>query len=151
MKLRWTSHFKKSFEKISLSSPATKDTLSKILLDLTNDPFQTHLKTHKLKGDLKDCWACYVEYDVQIVFTFVTNETTNEQEILLLNIGTHDEVYWHTQHFLLRSSSVHASERINDNSWKGLIISEAMARKQTSSPDSTLPISHLNDMCHREF
>ncbi len=38
-------------------------------------------------------WACYVDYDLRIVFDFVKNKTTDETEILLMNIGSHDEVY----------------------------------------------------------
>jgi mRNA-degrading endonuclease YafQ of YafQ-DinJ toxin-antitoxin module len=60
---------------------------------LQQDPFLPKLKTHKLKGILEGNWACSVDYDLRIVFDFVKNQVTDETEILLINIGTHDEVY----------------------------------------------------------
>jgi mRNA-degrading endonuclease YafQ of YafQ-DinJ toxin-antitoxin module len=34
-----------------------------------------------------------VEYDCRIVFDFVKNPELGDEEILLLDIGSHDEVY----------------------------------------------------------
>nr|WP_244141905.1 type II toxin-antitoxin system YafQ family toxin [aff. Roholtiella sp. LEGE 12411] len=51
------------------------------------------MKPHKLKGELEGLWACWVEYDCRIVYTFDTNNDTNEEMIVLMDIGTHDEVY----------------------------------------------------------
>jgi mRNA-degrading endonuclease YafQ of YafQ-DinJ toxin-antitoxin module len=34
-----------------------------------------------------------VTYDYRIVFEFVRNPDSGEEEILLVDIGTHDEVY----------------------------------------------------------
>ncbi len=51
------------------------------------------LRTHELKGDLKDCWACSAGYDCRLVFEIVKNPKTQESEILLHTAGTHDEVY----------------------------------------------------------
>jgi len=58
---------------------------------LESDAFQPQLKTHKLKGNLKNSWACSVGYDLRIVFEIVRYE--KEDTILLQTIGTHDEVY----------------------------------------------------------
>lgn len=60
---------------------------------LAVDPFDPQLQTHKLKGKLAGAWACSVEYDCRIVFNFVRNLESGEEEILLMDIGTHDEVY----------------------------------------------------------
>jgi mRNA-degrading endonuclease YafQ of YafQ-DinJ toxin-antitoxin module len=49
------------------------------------------LVTHKLSGDLAGVWACSAGYDLRIVFEFVDQEGT--EAILLLTVGTHDEVY----------------------------------------------------------
>jgi mRNA-degrading endonuclease YafQ of YafQ-DinJ toxin-antitoxin module len=38
-------------------------------------------------------WACFVEYDCRIIFNFVNNPETKEEEIFLIDLGTHDEVY----------------------------------------------------------
>ncbi|WP_256875194.1 hypothetical protein [Nostoc sp. C052] len=50
------------------------------------------MQTHKLKGKLSGAWACSVDYDCHIVFNFVQNIESGEEEILLIDIGTHDEV-----------------------------------------------------------
>lgn len=60
---------------------------------LQNDPFAPQLKTHKLKGMLEGTWACSVDYHTRLLFDFVTNLNTGETEILLIDIGSHEEVY----------------------------------------------------------
>lgn len=55
------------------------------------DPFQPRLRTHKLKGELKESYARSVGYDLRINFKFVDHE--NQQAIILESVGTHDEVY----------------------------------------------------------
>jgi len=60
---------------------------------LAEDPFAAHLATHKLKGKLAGSWACSVGYDLRVVFAFVDSGIGKEEEILLIEIGTHDEVY----------------------------------------------------------
>jgi mRNA interferase YafQ len=61
------------------------------LASLEEDVFHPRLKTHKLKGDLQDSWACSFGYDLRVVFEFVTTE--NGESILLQSVGTHNEVY----------------------------------------------------------
>jgi len=60
---------------------------------LVQDPFDPQLETHKLKGKLSGSWACKVGYDLRIVFDFVKSENQKEDEIFLIEIGTHEEVY----------------------------------------------------------
>ena len=58
---------------------------------LATDCFHPRLKTHKLKGDLEGSWACSAGCDLRIAFKFVEYE--GAEAILLLTIGTHEEVY----------------------------------------------------------
>lgn len=58
---------------------------------LSADAFDPRLKTHKLTGELRDVWACSAGYDLRILFEFVQHD--GNEAILLLTIGTHDEVY----------------------------------------------------------
>ena len=60
---------------------------------LVVNPFAPQLETHKLKGKLSGSWACSAGYDLRIVFDFVKAEKDTEDDIFLLAIGTHDEVY----------------------------------------------------------
>ncbi|MDB4926899.1 MAG: addiction module toxin, RelE/StbE family [Mucilaginibacter sp.] len=48
------------------------------------------LRTHKLSGKLAAYLACSCGYDCRIIFTI---EKDNVENILLLDIGTHDDVY----------------------------------------------------------
>ena len=65
------------------------DKYKKVLKKLEGNPFDASLKTHKLKGDLKDFHACSITYEYRIVFILLIQD----DEITLLDIGTHDEVY----------------------------------------------------------
>lgn len=49
------------------------------------DPFDPRLKTHKLSGEEKEVWAFWIDYTYRIKFIFL-----NDDEILFLDIGTHD-------------------------------------------------------------
>ncbi|AFZ14916.1 addiction module toxin, RelE/StbE family [Crinalium epipsammum PCC 9333] len=88
-----SSSFKRAFKAIIKRHPDLKIKIDNKLKLLATDPYDPILRTHRLKGKLSGAWACSVEYDCRIVFIFEQNEETNEEEILLIDIGTHDEVY----------------------------------------------------------
>jgi mRNA-degrading endonuclease YafQ of YafQ-DinJ toxin-antitoxin module len=48
------------------------------------NPFDPRLKTHKLHGKEKECWAFWIDYKYRIKFIFLSDE-----EVLFLDIGTH--------------------------------------------------------------
>ena len=73
--------------------PDLREKVAETLNLLVRDPFVAQLETHKLKGKLSGSWACSAGYDLRIVFDFVKGEKDKEDNILLLAIGTHDEVY----------------------------------------------------------
>jgi len=58
---------------------------------LSEDAYDSRLRTHKLKGKLEGSWACSAGYDLRIIFSFVEHE--GAEAILLETVGTHDEVY----------------------------------------------------------
>ncbi len=93
MNIYWTSSFKRGYQKAVNKHPEFKEDILKTLRELKENPFLTHLKTHKLKGELEGSYACSVEYNLRIVFNLVENPITKSTEILLVDIGTHDEVY----------------------------------------------------------
>lgn len=51
------------------------------------DPQDPLLRTHKLKGELRDYWAFSVDDDLHVVSRW------NESDAFLVNLGSHDEVY----------------------------------------------------------
>jgi mRNA interferase YafQ len=83
--------FVRAAKRIVKKSPEVGPILHATLELLAEDAFSPSLKTHKLKGDLAGSWACSAGYDLRIVFDFVQHEEA--EAILLLSVGTHDEVY----------------------------------------------------------
>lgn len=69
--------------------PDLKPRFSAILTDLQKDPFQPHLRLHPLTGKLSGCHAVSLTYSYRITLTLLLTEN----EIILLDIGSHDEVY----------------------------------------------------------
>ena len=93
MTLVFGSSFKRAFKNNIKRRPELKPKIEEKLRLLAADPYNPILRTHKLKGKLAGAQACSVEYDCRIVFSFETNQKTQKLEILLIDIGTHDEVY----------------------------------------------------------
>jgi len=93
MKVVWSKGFKRSFTKIIKKNPQLKNKIFEVLRLLGEDPFRPSLKSHKLAGNLAGFWSCSVSYDCRIVFSFSEDKEILEIIILLINIGSHDEVY----------------------------------------------------------
>lgn len=93
MEVVWTSGFKRSFRKIIKKNPQLKNPIVKVLQLLADDPFTPSLKSHKLTGDLAGLWSCSVAYDCRIIFNLTEDEQLLQMVILLIDIGSHDEVY----------------------------------------------------------
>jgi addiction module RelE/StbE family toxin len=93
MPLVWSPGFARSLKRLQRQSPKLKPAIAQTLDQLEQDPFHPSLHTHKLKGNLADRYACSVSYSDRIVFRFVQNPESGEEEIFLLAIGSHDEVY----------------------------------------------------------
>ena len=91
--LVWDKSFERDFKQIIKHKPELRLKIQYIFELLVENPFHSTLHTHKLKGKSLDTWSCSVDYDNRILFEFVRNSETNEGEIHLLAIGTHDEVY----------------------------------------------------------
>jgi len=91
--LIWGKTFVKALRRTIKKHPSLRKDIEKTLRLLAKDPFIPRLETHKLKGKLSGSWACSVGYDLRIVFDFVKSEKQKEDDVLLIEIGTHDEVY----------------------------------------------------------
>lgn len=74
-------------------NPSLQETIQQVLNQLTRDPFHPSLRTHKLSGNLSDVWSCSIDYKLRILFEFIDDPDNSEQAILLLNLGSHDDVY----------------------------------------------------------
>jgi mRNA interferase YafQ len=91
--LAWGTSFRRAFKRYTRRNLARQKRVFETLKELADDPFHPALKTHKLSGELKGLWACSVEYDCRIVFAFEPDPDTGEEMIVLIDLGTHDEVY----------------------------------------------------------
>jgi len=86
-KIEYSSLYLRKARKILKGDPKLKDIYTEFLNKLITNPLEPSLQTHPLSGSLKGKFACALTYKLRIVFE-ITDKT-----ILLLNIGTHDEVY----------------------------------------------------------
>ena len=93
MKLVWSNGFSRNLKRLVRQSPNLKIQILQTLDQLQKDIFHPKLRTHKLKGDLSDRYACSINYSDRILFQVVENPDSGDEEILLLAVGSHDEVY----------------------------------------------------------
>lgn len=93
MNLIWSDGFKRSFKKLVRKNPQLKPKIFSVLKQLAENPFMSSLKSHKLSGNLEGLWSCSVSYDCRIIFSFSDDEKFMEIIILLIDIGSYDQVY----------------------------------------------------------
>lgn len=84
-----THHFDRSIAKFSRAHPELRGQLAKILRDLESDPFQPYLRLHPLKGSLEGLHAVSLTQAYRVTLML----RTKKKEIILLDIGSHEEVY----------------------------------------------------------
>ncbi len=88
-KLSWTSTFVKTSKKFLKKHTQLKSDFKVLLTHLEKDPFQQRLKLHQLKGRHKEKFSVSLTYSYRVVLYL---EIVN-REIILLDIGSHDDVY----------------------------------------------------------
>lgn len=84
-----TRHFERRARKFLHKHPDLRPVLRDTLDHLSGDPFQPQLELHPLSGNLAGVQAVSLTYSYRL--TLLVRVT--EREIVLLDIGTHDEVY----------------------------------------------------------
>lgn len=92
MKLVASKKFKKSYKKFTKNNIQMKQKVDETLKLLSTNHFDNKLQTHKLSGKLESFLSCSCGFDCRIIFIIVEN-SSGKNEILLLDIGTHKEVY----------------------------------------------------------
>ena len=88
--LIWTDTFKRTARKFLKKHRDLADTFSLVLHKLENDPRDPELRLHALSGKHLGKHAVSLTYSYRIVLRLVLTDS----EIYLLDVGTHDEVYW---------------------------------------------------------
>lgn len=92
-KLVWDNSFRRALKGRTRNNRSLEARILDTLDQLVADPFYPKLKTHKLKGRLDGLWACWVEYDCRIIFLFEPDPESGEDAVVLVDLGSHDEVY----------------------------------------------------------
>lgn len=85
--------FQRSFRKFVRRNPQLQWHIEQTLVKMREDIFAPNLGTHKLTGDLLGLMACSCGYDCRILFSIQQQPDTQQEVILLIDIGTHDVVY----------------------------------------------------------
>lgn len=88
-----TPKFKRAFRKFVKRNANLQQRIEETLQQMETDVFAPSLGTHKLSGKLDGLQSCSCGYDCRIVFSIEQNAEANGEVIVLLDIGTHDEVY----------------------------------------------------------
>ena len=86
-KIHWGSGFKRAYKKRVKGKPEEKAFEERFKLFIEN-PFDPALRAHKLTGKLEGLWSFAISHDCRVIFEFVSST-----EILLIDIGSHKEVY----------------------------------------------------------
>ena len=89
MNLAKTDFYNKKERKFFKKHPNLMNKYGEILEKLKNNPFEKSLKTHKLKGNLTDFYSCSLTYEYRIICIIIIQDN----EITLVDIGTHNQVY----------------------------------------------------------
>ena len=88
-----TSRFKRSLKKFIKGNRRLQQQIETTLQEMAVDIYTPNLATHRLKGEFAGLRACSCGYDCRIIFSLEKDLETNEEVIVLLNIGSHDDVY----------------------------------------------------------
>ena len=86
MEIRVSSHFERRYRKLPQEIKERAKAREKIFVA---NVFDARVGTHKLNGKDEGKWAYSVDYEYRIKFIFLNNNDV----VLYLDFGTHDEVY----------------------------------------------------------
>ena len=87
-KVIWDQGFKNIYQKRVKNNAELKKRFWTVMRLFSKNPFDRRLRTHKLTGKLEGLWSFSVAYDWRVIFRFLSKD-----EVLLIDIGSHDEVY----------------------------------------------------------
>jgi mRNA-degrading endonuclease YafQ of YafQ-DinJ toxin-antitoxin module len=84
LRIHVTSDFEKTYKKLPSNIRLLTEKKDKWF---RANPFDSRLKTHRLKGELKGYWSYSVNYHIRVLFKFIS-----AHEVIYYDIGTH-EIY----------------------------------------------------------
>jgi addiction module RelE/StbE family toxin len=84
-----TPRFKRRLRKFTRSHPDLRPRIAQLLRALQEDPFQPHLRLHQLSGEFAGLHAVSLMHSYRVLLTLYADE----RRIVLVDVGSHDEVY----------------------------------------------------------
>ena len=87
--LVWTETFARTARKFLRRHPELTGIFEDVLRQLETDPYAPRLRRHPLQGSPRGRQAVSLAYEYRIVLIL----RLTAEEIVLLDVGTHDEVY----------------------------------------------------------
>lgn len=84
-----TRQFERRAKKFLRKHPELNSTLAEKFDQLRQDPFQPSLKLHPLSGKLEGLQSVSLTHSYRLILTV----QIIDEEIVLLDIGSHDDVY----------------------------------------------------------
>lgn len=88
-KLIFTDSYKKRASRFAKQNPELKEQYKKTLLLLAQNPHHPSLRLHPLKGKLAALHSVPINLSYRITLEMIITE----KQIVLVNVGSHDEVY----------------------------------------------------------
>lgn len=88
-----TPRFKRAYRQFTRRDKKRQQEVDEALRQMEADLFQARLSTHKLSGPLSGLWASSCGNDCRILFALERDPESGAEVILLLDLGTHDELY----------------------------------------------------------
>jgi addiction module RelE/StbE family toxin len=83
-----TSRFEKELEKLALQYSNIVNQVEDVLILFRNNPEDTRLRNHPLRRRMEGKYAFSIDEDIRVIYEWV-----RKNQVKLLNIGTHKQVY----------------------------------------------------------
>jgi len=87
--IRLSNSYRRKAKKFFAKHPELLGKYKSITLLLRDDPYHPQLRLHRLQGSLSHLYAVRLTYAYRISLEF----EIKEDQIILINIGSHKEVY----------------------------------------------------------
>jgi len=87
----WEKSFIKAYKRVIKNNISLNEKINSTLKILQENPYADKLRTHKLHGMLSHLLSASIDYNYRIVFAIKIID--NIPSIVLIDIGTHEEVY----------------------------------------------------------
>jgi len=88
IEIGFSSSFKRAFKKRIIIDKEIEKLLWKRMETFKKNIYDPSLKTHKLSGVLEGLWSFSINHEIRVIFKFLDNH-----KVLLIDVGTHEEVY----------------------------------------------------------